>query len=402
MNIMRSGIESIQQGKQNVAKYAAMLSMVLMWHMAQAQTPHDNNDAHHTQDTTTTHVVSSEPHTDTHTSHAPHPYGAVQWHVRYWKEHVHLGGQFIMGMYGNRELNPMNKLGYNMAFWPMGWAEIYPELENGQINPRQLIYNANMSWTHNKAGTFEVGRFGTIPYLPVTTFRPVMEEERLKPDEPELRHVAHGYTWLAYSHPRVKWLTAWGGDVARRQGDLNIVGWLAYHKDFGGAKLDALTYAGGRDITIVLNRWEDYAVKKPRQNRFGTDVMFATRAPYKPYSMVQKTIEEVDSTGNIVQTTVYEKEHNSLDVSAHFLASYARDFSPRVSAIVKWSGEVVATFTWDETEIEANGRVSGAVTWKPKKLDGTAVTFGIYGKVNQDLHPEIWGGVTLTLGHGHY
>ena len=46
--------------------------------MAQAQTPHDNNDAHHTQDTTTTHVVSSEPHTDTHTSHAPHPYGAVQ------------------------------------------------------------------------------------------------------------------------------------------------------------------------------------------------------------------------------------------------------------------------------------------------------------------------------------
>ncbi len=63
--------------------------------------------------------------------------------------------------------------------------------------------------------------------------------------------------------------------------------------------------------------------------------MFATRAPYKPYSMIQKTIEEVDSTGTIVKTTIYEKAPNSLDVSAHFLASYARDFSPRVSAIIK-------------------------------------------------------------------
>jgi hypothetical protein len=61
-----------------------------------------------------------------------------------------------------------------------------------------------MSWTNDKAGIFQIGRFGTIPYLPVTTFRPVMEEERLKPDEPELRHVAHGYTGLAYSHPKVQ------------------------------------------------------------------------------------------------------------------------------------------------------------------------------------------------------
>ena len=48
--------------------------------MAQAQTPHDNNDAHHTQDTTTAHVVPTEEHGEvSHTTgHAPHPYGAVQ------------------------------------------------------------------------------------------------------------------------------------------------------------------------------------------------------------------------------------------------------------------------------------------------------------------------------------
>lgn len=100
-----------------------MLLFALASHTAQAQhtTQNDHSpmvpteqtaDTAHTTHVADAHLVDQEEHKGIH------PYGAVQAHYNYEEKH-RMGGQFMIGAYGNQAFSPRTSLDYNVGFWPL-------------------------------------------------------------------------------------------------------------------------------------------------------------------------------------------------------------------------------------------------------------------------------------------
>lgn len=101
-----------------------MLLLALASHNAQAQhtAQSDHSPVVPTEQTTdtathTTHVTDAH-HVSKEEAKGIHPYGAVQAHYNYEEKH-RVGGQFMIGAYGNHAFNHHTSLDYNVGFWPL-------------------------------------------------------------------------------------------------------------------------------------------------------------------------------------------------------------------------------------------------------------------------------------------